>query len=143
MHWAGWGDDGGRTAVRGWGAATVLLGVTMVAVPRRVGAVAAGAGSVPGPLVVRVLGARDVVQGVLVVLHPSKSVVLVGCATDLLHAASMLPAARLFPAYRTAAMRSAILAVGSSALGGAALLLGTQGAARRISAVGRNLAQRM
>jgi hypothetical protein len=55
--------------------------------------------------VVRVLGARLVVQHAVVLAAPESSVVRVASAVDLVHAASMLPLLAL-PRYRRAALIS-------------------------------------
>ena len=69
--------------------------------------------------VVRVLGARMLVQHAVVLVRPEPAVVTAGAALDVLHAASMLPflaSAR----YGRAARVSGAVAFASAALAGAA-----------------------
>lgn len=61
---------------------------------------------------VRVLGARQVIQGVVLLLHPSKTLRAGAVALDATHAASMLALAGLDPRARRAALTSATLATG-------------------------------
>ena len=76
-----------------------------------------GRGSVPDTAVVRVLGGRQLVQGTAVILRPAPILVIVAVAVDVLHAASMVAAALIWPGYRNAAVASATLA-GASAVTG-------------------------
>jgi hypothetical protein len=80
-----------------------------------------GAHGVPPSWIVRVLGARTLTQAVAEARWPSSTVLRLGALVDLLHAASMLAATRIWPRYRRAALASAGSA-GASALAGALLV---------------------
>lgn len=80
----------------------------------------AGDCGVPPTWIVRVLGARTLVQGAAETVRPTPAVLRVGVAVDVTHAASMLLAAWRWPRYRRAALVSAGAAA-SSALAGALL----------------------
>lgn len=67
--------------------------------------------------VVRLLGARVVLQEVAVLAVPIRPVVLLGAAVDALHAASMVATALASPRYRRAAALSAATASASAVLG--------------------------
>jgi hypothetical protein len=77
--------------------------------------------SVPPPRpprwLVRLLGARVVLQEVAVVTVPTRRLVLGGAAIDALHAASMVATAVAWPRYRRAAGISAAAATASAVLG--------------------------
>ena len=62
---------------------------------------------VPAAWLVRVLGARLVLQHALVLARPTRGIVLAGAAVDVLHAASMVPAALRWREYRRPAAVSA------------------------------------
>ena len=100
-------------------ASSVLLagwGAVLLARPRAVAELVAG-DSVTSPIaVVRVLGARRLVQHLLVLAAPTRTVVLASAATDALHAASMVAAAVLWPEYRRSALASAGIATASAVL---------------------------
>jgi hypothetical protein len=66
--------------------------------------------------VVRLLGARRVVQAGVELAVPRRGVVLAGAAVDALHALSMLAAALRWPRHR----RAALLSAGTAALAAAA-----------------------
>jgi hypothetical protein len=76
--------------------------------------------SVPPPRpprwLVRLLGARVVLQQVAVLIAPPRRLVLGGAVVDGLHAASMAVAALAWPQYRRAAVISAGAATGSAVL---------------------------
>ena len=71
----------------------------------------------PPRWLVRLLGTRRVLQEVVTIAVPSRRVLLLGAATDALHAASMLVAAVRWPRLRRAALVSAGIAAGSAVLG--------------------------
>jgi hypothetical protein len=71
----------------------------------------------PARWVVRLLGARVVLQQVAVLAVPTRPLVLLGAAVDALHAASMVATALASPRYRRAAALSAATASGSAVLG--------------------------
>jgi hypothetical protein len=76
---------------------------------------------VPPAWIVRVLGARILIQAVPEAVSPTPNVLRLGVVVDLAHAASMLAAARVWPRYRRAAMVSAGSA-GASAVASALLI---------------------
>jgi hypothetical protein len=94
-------------ALAGWGA---LLAARPAATVRAV----CGDGPVPPTAVVRVLGARQVLQSLALLTHRSTGVRNGAAAVDALHAASMLTAAVAWPRYRRPALTSAALAAGSA-----------------------------
>jgi hypothetical protein len=65
----------------------------------------------------RVLGARHLVQGLLLIRRPTHSCALIGASIDAAHAASMLLLARMSPAWRRLALANAALAAGLSLCG--------------------------
>lgn len=70
--------------------------------------------------IVRVLGARQVVQGVVTAARSDDpQTLLVGAAVDGLHAASMVPMAAVPGPYRRLAALSALLATAAAAVGAA------------------------
>ncbi len=106
-------------AARSWGAALAVLGAAMLVRPAAVAGVVSGGASTPPAGVVRVLGARQLVQGVAVVILPDSHLLLTGgSVVDALHAGSMLAAARWWPRYRRPALASAAVAGSSAVVGG-------------------------
>ncbi len=93
------------SAVLGAGGLTMLVAPSWV-----VGHLSLGR-SAPSSLIVRVLGARSLVQHALIIARPTRQAVQVGAVFDGLHAASMAPAAALWPRFRQAAGVSAGFAV--------------------------------
>lgn len=77
----------------------------------------------PPAWLVRVLGARYLLQGAVLLIAPGPAVVITATAADATHAATMIAAAYLRPAYRRPAGLSAALAT-ASAFAGALLLRG-------------------
>jgi len=75
---------------------------------------ATGPGPVPPEPIVRVLGARRIVQHVLVAGTSSPTIAWASVATDVLHFASMVAAARIWPQYRRAELTSAGIAAGAA-----------------------------
>ncbi|SDH16208.1 hypothetical protein [Klenkia brasiliensis] len=57
----------------------------------------------PAAWLVRVLGARTVLQSALLLASPTREGMQAGAAVDALHAASMVPAALVWPRFRQAA----------------------------------------
>ncbi len=103
----------GAPTIRIWAAVTAVYGAALIALPsvitRRV--------DQPAALVVRVLGVREIGQGVVLLACPRREVALVASGVDALHAASMVAAALVFPAYRRSALTSAGVAALSAAAG--------------------------
>src|SRR3954470_8833556 len=73
----------------------------------------------PATWVVRLLGARELTQHIVLLLRPHRGLVLAGIGVDVLHAASMVVVAWTWPRYRWAASVSAGFAAGSVLLGAA------------------------
>ncbi len=111
-------------AARSWGATTAAVGALALLRPRRVAGLASGGGSAPDTPVVRILGARQLLQGGVLVIRPAPLLVIGGLVVDVLHAASMVAAAVIWPGYRRAALASAAVA-GTSAVAGALILRAT------------------
>jgi len=102
-----------RARTRAVSAVLGLGGVAMVAAPRWVVAHLAPGPGAPKNWLVRVLGARTVVQSALLLAAPTRPAVQAGAAVDALHAASMLPAWLIWPRHRQAAAVSGGIAVAS------------------------------
>lgn len=90
-------------------------GLLLLARPVATVQVVAG-GPVPPEVVVRVLGARRVAQHLVVGATSSVTIAWAAVATDVLHAASVVAGARLWPTYRRAQLTSAAIATTSAAL---------------------------
>jgi hypothetical protein len=69
--------------------------------------------------VIRVLGARVVVQAVAVLVRPSSGVLTAAAAVEAVHAASMGAVAAASPRYRRAALISGAVAAVSAGVAGA------------------------
>ncbi len=102
-------------SVRSIGVVTAAVGIMAASRPVLVGRWAAGGNSPPDAGIVRLLGARYLVQAAAELSIPTRAVLRAACVVDGLHAASMIGAAAAFPAYRRAALCSAAIA-GTSAL---------------------------
>jgi hypothetical protein len=111
------------TRTRALAGAWLGVGALLVTQPARALGMVGQAAPPPGLVTVtRVLGARTALQNLVVLAAPVRPVVLVGAAVDVTHALSMLVAARLWPAYRSAALASGALA--ATAASGAAAAVG-------------------
>jgi hypothetical protein len=75
---------------------------------------------VPPAWLVRVLGARSVLQGLVTGLAPQPSVLAAGAVVDTTHALSMVPVMIASARYRRVAALSTAVAVASAAAGAAA-----------------------
>ena len=105
-------------AARGWGAGTAVLGAAMLIRPKAVAGLVSSGASSPNPVIVQVLGARQLLQGAAVLARTGRRWLLAGGAVvDALHAASMLGAAQWWPRYRQPALTSAAVAAGSAVVG--------------------------
>jgi hypothetical protein len=93
-------------ALAGWGAA---LAARPAATARAV-----SGGPVPPPAVIRVLGARQLVQSAVLLLRPSRPLTVGAAVVDGLHAATMVAAALIWPRYRRPALTSAAVATASA-----------------------------
>jgi hypothetical protein len=100
-------------ALAGWGAALTTR-------PRATVQALCGDAPVPPPAVVRVLGARQLLQSLVLLAAPSRGVTTGAAAVDGLHAASMLAAAAARPRFRRPALTSAAVATVSALITAAA-----------------------
>ena len=91
------------------------LGAALLARPRDVVRALCGGSAEPPEAVLRVLGARQIVQEVVLLAKPSPAVLTGAAATDAIHAASMVGAALVWPQYRRPALTSGAIAAGSAA----------------------------
>ena len=107
------------TATRAYGVAVAAAGTgTAVAAASLARRTASRTGARPAVGVVRVLGARQVIQGAAVVTAPTPVVVALGVAVDALHATSMFGLAGAMARYRRPALISGALASVSALCGG-------------------------
>jgi hypothetical protein len=106
-----------------WAAATAGTGAVTLLRPHAVARLVSGSGSVPDVAVVRILGGRQLLQGTVVLIRPALPLVTGALAVDILHTASMVAAAVIWPGYRRAALASAAVA-GTSAVAGSLILRG-------------------
>ncbi len=72
----------------------------------------------PPTWILRVLGARILLQAAPEAVAPQRGLLQLGIGVDLIHATSMLAAARTWPTYRRAALISAASAAASAMAGG-------------------------
>jgi hypothetical protein len=107
-----------RRRHRALAAAYLAQAAVLLAQPPAVLRVIVGGHDVPPSWIVRVLGIRTLAQGLVEITRPNRRLLRVGVAVDLTHAASMLAAARVWPAYRRAALISAGSAAVSAIVGG-------------------------
>lgn len=104
-------------------AAHCIAGSVLLLRPRQVGAAAAPAPNVaPAPWLTRVLGARQLAQGSVVLVRPSVAVTVGGALVDAAHAASMLIVAAVSSRYR----RPALISAGFAGAAAAAQLFAAQ-----------------
>jgi hypothetical protein len=106
-----------RVGVRIWAAATATAGAVTLIRPHAVARLVSGTGSTPVAPVVRILGARQLLQGTAVLIRPAPALVIGALAVDVLHATSMVAAAVIWPGYRRAALTSAAVATTSAVAG--------------------------
>ncbi len=104
-------------SARLWGAGTALLGAGIAARPVAIVRWAAGGEQTPPTWVVRVLGLRQLLQGIAVGMRPTRAVIGIGVAVDLSHAVTMAAACRLLPRYRHSAILSGTVAAASAVAG--------------------------
>ena len=111
-------NDSVRTPrlLRAVGAGSVLYGVLLVSAPRAAVAAAGGGRTPPPSTVVRVLGARQIGQGLALLLRPARATVAISSAVDGLHALTMVAAAIRWPAYRRVSVASGAVALVSGVL---------------------------
>lgn len=112
----------------GASAGLAAWGLALLTAPASTVLAATGPGPVPPEPVIRVLGGRRVVQHLLVASTSSPFIAWASVATDVLHSASMVAAARIWPQYRRAELTSAGIAAGSAVV---TALVASPGAGRR------------
>ena len=105
------------TAARITGAVTATLGAALLLRPAAVTRLASGHGDAPPVVVARVLGGRQLLQGIALITRPQPPLVAIAVAADVLHAASMLLLAWIRPGYRRPAIVSAAAATASAGCG--------------------------
>ncbi len=110
-------------AARMLAAATAAAGAAALLRPGDVAELVSGTGAVPDTAVVRILGARQLLQGSAILIRPTPLLLVGGLIIDVLHATSMVAAAVIWPGYRRSAVASAAVA-GTSGAAGAAILRG-------------------
>jgi hypothetical protein len=102
-------------AVRSLGCTQIAVGAAMLVAPRFVAALSRG--PLPPTLIVRVLGAREVGQGVLTATRADRRTLGLGAAVDISHLASMVALAIASVRWRRTASSSAAIAAASAAAG--------------------------
>lgn len=109
--------DHRRTAIRRVAGGQAITGGTLLLRPDLASASPCRSDrrSVPRWLV-RLLGARILIQALVELAAPTPTVIRGGALVDVLHAASMLAIAARSSAYRPTALRSAAIASGSAAM---------------------------
>ncbi len=105
---------------RTFGAAQAVVAASLLVAPRTVAGTAAGQGRPVPSWMVRLLGARLLCQGCLLVRRPTDTVTSVGTGVEALHGATMLCVAGLYPRDRSTALSAAALASGLVLIGLAA-----------------------
>lgn len=106
--------------IRTIGAVNAATGLVLLARPEAVVSAVTSGGAGPARGVVRLLGLRLGLQGLLLSAAPRRRLVALGAAVDLAHAASMYGLGALRPRYRRAALVSAATATASGLLTAAA-----------------------
>lgn len=97
----------------------LILGVITFFRPNQtVRTLTSGRGGVPDERIVRVLGARQALQGAVLIIRPRREIVKLAAAADALHAASLIPVIAASHRYRRAAVISAALASTAAATAG-------------------------
>ena len=106
-----------RAGASVWGAATAAVGATALLGAQRVAKAVSGGSGVPDAAVVRLLGGRQLLQGIAVLIRPTPTLIIGALAVDVLHGVSMVAAAVIWPGYRRAALTSAAVATTSAVAG--------------------------
>lgn len=104
-------------ASRIWALSTSMLGAVTVIRPDAVASFVSGGEDLPNANVVRLLGTRQLVQGIVLGLRPLPLVIAGAITVDVLHAISMVGLTAVRPAYRRSALASAATAAASAAAG--------------------------
>lgn len=103
-----------RPGLRSLAGAQCVTGALLLARPHTVGHAVAGDGTAPAAWVLRLLGARLVVQGLALLIDPGRGMAKAGAAVDTVHGLSMAAMAAGSRRYRRAALISAVAAVASA-----------------------------
>lgn len=106
-------------ATRLLGATGVVCGSVLLTRTHAVARVVSTGPAVPAAWIVRVLGARQCVQGAALVRWPDRGLRLVGTGVDVVHLLSMLGLAAADTRHRRAALSSAAVAGAFAALAAA------------------------
>jgi hypothetical protein len=109
------GREPGVIAARAVSGVRAAWEVVQAASPEAAVRLACGRVPMPPPVLVRLLGARELAQAVLLARWPTRTVARTSAGLDLVHALSMLAAAVVWPGHRRVALTSAALA-GASAV---------------------------
>jgi hypothetical protein len=102
------------------GAVHLSVGATLLVRPGAVSRMLGGR-TPPHRWVIRLLGARSLVQGAVTVAVPDTPIVVAGAVVDGMHALTMVIAAAVSGSQRRAAVVSAAVAAGCCAAGAAAV----------------------
>lgn len=105
-----------RPLDRIWGVSTGLAGAVTVLAPSRAAEMLSGP-TPPPTWVVRVLGGRELVQGIVLVVRPTRRVAQLFVAVDAIHLVTMVAAWWIFPQFRRSEAVSGSAALGSALLG--------------------------
>ena len=100
-----------------WAVGCLAAAAILLLRPRPAARWAAGPDRRPPTWLVRLLGIRELLQGTMIAVRPSRPVLLAGCLADVLHAASMAVVAMLAPRFRRPALASGLLAAASATIG--------------------------
>jgi hypothetical protein len=114
--------DSAELARRLLGAVHLSLGTALITRPGSVSRLLGGR-TPPHRWVIRLLGARSLVQGAVTAVVPDAPIVAAGAVVDGVHALSMIVVAALAEPQRRAAALSAVVAAGCSGAGTAAARL--------------------
>ncbi len=99
-----------------WGISTAVAGGLTAWRPRVASELLAGSHP-PPPDVVRVLGVREVTQGLVLLLRPTRRVATLFVAVDVVHLATMAAAVKVLPRYRQSEIISGTAALASALVG--------------------------
>lgn len=95
-------------------AAQCGAGAVLLTRPQMTARAVSGRGAQPTAWLVQLLGARLLIQGLVLLLRPSRRTALAGAAVDAAHCLSMLAAAQVSRPHRRAALISAVAAAASA-----------------------------
>lgn len=103
--------------IRRLGAGDLLYGAILTSLPALAGNLVSGPNPPPPNWIIRLLGLRQVGQGIVVLAVPGAAAAATGATVDALHALTMIAAARMWPAHRRAALISGMMATVFAAAG--------------------------